>query len=52
VKMAAGVVVPFIGSERRGGGWLGSDGSGGALSNWWPVMEGEARRMAPSDEGK
>jgi hypothetical protein len=39
VKMAAGVLVPFIGTERRGRGQLGSDGSGGALSKWWPIME-------------
>jgi hypothetical protein len=52
VNMSAGVVVPFIGPERWGGGRPGSDGGGGALSKWWPVMEGEARGMAPSDEGK
>jgi hypothetical protein len=52
VKMAAGVVVTFIGPERRGGSRPGSDGGGGVLSKWWPVMEGEARGMAPSDEGK
>jgi hypothetical protein len=52
VKMSTGVVVPFIGPERWGGGRPGSDGGGGALSKWWPVMEGEARGMAPSDEGK
>jgi hypothetical protein len=52
VKMAARVVVPFIGSERQGGGRPGSDGGGGALSKWWPVMEGKARGMALSDEGK
>jgi hypothetical protein len=52
MKMVDGVVVPFIRPERRGGGRLGSDGGGGALSKWWPIMEGEARGMAPSDEGK
>jgi hypothetical protein len=52
VKMAAGVVVLFIGSERRGGGRPGGDGGGDALSKWWSVMEGEARGMVPSDEGK
>jgi hypothetical protein len=52
VKMATRVVVPFIGPERWGGGRPGSDGGGGALSKWWPVMEVEARGMAPSDEGK
>jgi hypothetical protein len=54
VKMAAGVVVPFIGSERRGGGRPGSDGGGGALSKWWPVMEREARgwrRVMRGNEG-
>jgi hypothetical protein len=35
---------PFIGSRRRRGGRLGSDGGGGALSRWWPVMEGKAKR--------
>jgi hypothetical protein len=50
--MAARVVVPFIGSERQGDGRPGSDGGGGALSKWWPVMEGKARGMAISDEGK
>jgi hypothetical protein len=50
--MAAGVVVPFIGPERRGGGRPGSDGGSGALSKWWPVMDGEVRGMAPRDEGK
>jgi hypothetical protein len=52
VKMAAGVVVPFIGPERWGGGRLGSDDGGGTLSKWWPIMEGEVRGMVPSDEGK
>jgi hypothetical protein len=52
VKMVAGVVVTFIGPERRGGSRPGSDGGDGVLSKWWPVMEGEARGMAPSDEGK
>jgi hypothetical protein len=52
VKMAARVVVPFIGTERQGSGRPGGDRGGGALSMWWPVMEGEARGMAPSDEGK
>jgi hypothetical protein len=32
VKMTAGVVVPFIGPERRGGGRPGSDDGGGVLS--------------------
>jgi hypothetical protein len=50
--MAAGLVVPFIGPERRGGGRPGSDGSGGELSKWWPIMEEEVMGMAPSDEGK
>jgi hypothetical protein len=40
VEVAAGVLRPFIGSARRGGGWPGSDGGGGALSRWWPVTEG------------
>jgi hypothetical protein len=44
VEVAAGVLRPFIGSGRRGGGRLGSDGSGGALSRWWPITEGEAKR--------
>jgi hypothetical protein len=35
---------PFIGSGRRGGGRQGSDGDGGALSRWWPITEGEAKR--------
>jgi hypothetical protein len=52
VKIATRVLVHFIGLERRGGGRPGSDGGGGALSKWWPVMEVEARGMAPSDEGK
>jgi hypothetical protein len=51
VKMVAGVVVPFIGPKRREGGRPGCDGGGGVLSMWWPVMEGEARGMPPSDEG-
>jgi hypothetical protein len=42
--VAAGLLRPFIGSRRRGGGRLGCDGGGGALSRWWPVTEGEARR--------
>jgi hypothetical protein len=53
VEVAAGVLHPFIGSGRRGGGRLGSDGSGGALSRWWPVMEGETnRRQRWLREGK
>jgi hypothetical protein len=44
VEVAAGVLRPFIGSGRWGGGRLGSDGSGGALSRWWPVTKGEAKR--------
>jgi hypothetical protein len=52
VKMVAVVVVPFKGPERRGGGRPDSDDRGGALSKWWPVMEGGVRGMAPSDEGK
>jgi hypothetical protein len=44
VEVAAGVLRPFIGSGWQGGGRLGSDGSGGVLSRWWPVTEGEAKR--------
>jgi hypothetical protein len=54
VKMSIGVVVPFIGPERQGGGRPGSDGGGGPLSKWWPVMEGEARgwrRVMRGNEG-
>jgi hypothetical protein len=54
VKMSIGVVVPFRGPERRGGGRPGSDGGGGPLSKWWPVMEGEARgwrRVMRGNEG-
>jgi hypothetical protein len=53
VEVAAGVLRPFIGSGRRGGGRPGTDGGGGALSRWWPVMEGEAkRRQRRLREGK
>jgi hypothetical protein len=44
VEVAVGVLRPFIGSGRQGGGRQGSDGSGGALSRWWPATEGEAKR--------
>jgi hypothetical protein len=44
VEVVAGVLRPFIGPGRRGGGGLGSDGGGGALSRWWPITEGEAKR--------
>jgi hypothetical protein len=44
VEVAAGVLHSFIGLGRRGGGRLGSDGDGGALSRWWPVTEGETKR--------
>jgi hypothetical protein len=44
VEVAAGVLCPFIGSGRQGGGQPGSDGDGGALSRWWSVTEGEAKR--------
>jgi hypothetical protein len=44
VEVAAGVLCPFIGSGRWGGGRPGSGGGGGALSRWWPVMEGEVKR--------
>jgi hypothetical protein len=43
VEVTAGVLSPFIGSGRRGGGRPGCDGSGGALSRWWPVREGRRR---------
>jgi hypothetical protein len=54
VKMAAGVVVPFIGPERWGRGRPGSDGGGGVLSKWWPIMEGGRggwRRVMRGNEG-
>jgi hypothetical protein len=35
---------PFIRLGRQGGGWPGSDGSGGALSRWGLVTEGEVKR--------
>jgi hypothetical protein len=44
VEVVAGVLRPFIGSGRRGGGRSGSDGGRGALSRWWSVTEGEAKR--------
>jgi hypothetical protein len=44
VEVAARVLCPFIGSGRRGGGRAGSDGGSGALSRWWSVTEGEAKR--------
>jgi hypothetical protein len=44
VEVAAGVLRHFIGSSWRGGGRPGSDGDGGVLSRWWPVIEGEAKR--------
>jgi hypothetical protein len=44
VVVAVGVLHPFIGSGRRGGGRPGSIGGGGALSRWWLVTEGEAKR--------
>jgi hypothetical protein len=44
VEVAAGVLCPFIGSGKQGGGRSGSDGGGVALSRWWPVTEGEAKR--------
>jgi hypothetical protein len=53
VEVAARVLRPFIGSGRRGDGRPGSDGGGGALSGWWPVMEGEVkRRQRQLREGK
>jgi hypothetical protein len=52
VEVVAGVLHPFVGSGRRGGGRLGSDGGGGALSKWWPVMEWEAKRRCRLMEGK
>jgi hypothetical protein len=53
VEVAAGVLRPFIGSGRQGGGQLGSDGGGGAFSRWWPVTEGEAKgRQRRLREGK
>jgi hypothetical protein len=44
VGLAAGVLCPFIGSGRQGGGRPGSDGVSGALSRWWLVTEREAKR--------
>jgi hypothetical protein len=51
------VLRPFIGSGRRGGGRLGSDGSGGALADYGrggkeeeaAPVEGGERRRRPSD---
>jgi hypothetical protein len=53
VEVVAGVLRPFIGSGRWGGGRPGSDGGGGVLSRWWPVTKGEAkRRRRQLREGK
>jgi hypothetical protein len=53
VEVAAGVLRPFIGSGRRGGGRPGSDGGGDALSSGgcW-LRRGGEEEVTPIEGGE
>jgi hypothetical protein len=47
VEVAAGVLHPFIGSGRRGGGRPGSDCGGGSFSSGGRLRRGGEEEVAP-----
>jgi hypothetical protein len=52
VEVAAGVLRPFIGAGRRGGGRPGSDGGGGAFSSGGRLWRGGEEEAAPIEGGE
>jgi hypothetical protein len=52
VEVAVGVLRPFIGSGRHGGGRPGSDGGGGAFSSGGRLRRGGEEEAVPIEGGE